>query len=92
MLPANQHPRKVTAEEEERGVDSFALAVCADLDAWGRELDERDRPLFGAQGHFYNKLEKAMLLVTQHLRASQHATHGRDDRADVSWTIAMRRP
>jgi len=55
-------------------------------------IDERDRPLLGAKGHFYNKLEKAMLLVTQHLRASQHATHGRDDRADVSWTIAMRRP
>jgi len=92
MLPANQHPRKVTAEEGEPGVDTFALAVCADLDAWGRVIDERDRPLLGAQGHFYNKLEKAMLLVTQHLRASQHATHGRDDRADVSWTIAMRRP
>jgi len=92
MLPANQHPRKVAAEEGEPGVDTFALAVCADLDAWGRVIDERDRPLLGAQGHFYNKLEKAMLLVTQHLRASQHATHGRDDRADVSWTIAMRRP
>ena len=91
MLPANQHPRKVAAEEGEPGVDTFALAVCADLDAWGRVLDERDRPLPGAQGHFYNKLERAMLLVTQHLRASQHATHGRDDRADVSWTIAMRR-
>ena len=92
MQPANQHPRKVTTEEGEPEADSFALAVCADLDAQGGVLDDRDRPLLGAQGHFYNKLEKATLLVTQHLRASQHATHGRDDRADVSWTIAMRRP
>jgi len=92
MLPANQHLREVAVQEEEPEADSFALAVCADLDAWGRVRDERDRPLLGTQGHFYNKLEKAMLLVTQHLPASQHATHGRDDRATVSWNIAMRQP
>jgi len=92
MLPANRHLREVAVQEEEPEADSFALAVCADLDAWGRVRDERDRPLLGTQGHFYNKLEKAMLLVTQHLPASQHATHGRDDRATVSWNIAMRQP
>ena len=92
MLPANQHLREVAVQEEEPEADSFALAVCADLDAWGRVRDERDRPLLGTQGHFYNKLEKAMLLVAQHLPASQHATHGRDDRATVSWNIAMRQP
>jgi len=92
MLPANQHLREVAVEEEEPEAASFALAVCADLDAWGRVRDQRDRPLLGTQGHFYNKLEKAMLLVTQHLPASQHATHGRDDRATVSWNIAMRQP
>ena len=92
MLPANQHPREVAVEESEPEADSFALAVCADLDAWGRVLDERNRPLLGTQAHFYHKLEKAMLLVTQHLRSSQHATHGRDDRAGVSWNIAMRQP
>jgi len=26
------------------------------------------------------------------LRASQHATHGSDDRATISWNIAMQRP
>ena len=92
LLPADRRPREVVVEEGERQADSFALAVCADLDAWGRALDERDRPFLGTQGHFYKKLEKAMHLVTQHLRASQHATHGRDDRATVSWNIAMQRP
>jgi hypothetical protein len=90
MLSANQNPREVAGEEKEPEADSFALVVCADLEAWG--LDERDRPFFGTQGHFYQKLEKAMLLVMQHLPASQRATHGRDDRATVSWNIAMRRP
>jgi hypothetical protein len=92
MLPATQLPREVAVEEGEPQADSFALAVCADLDAWGRALDERDRPFLGTQGHFYKKLEKAMLLVTHHLRASQHATHGSDDRATISWNIAMQRP
>ena len=92
MLPATQHPREVAVEEGEPQADSFALAVCANLDAWGRALDERDRPFLGTQGHFYKKLEKAMLLVTHHLRASQHATHGSDDRATISWNIAMQRP
>ena len=92
MLPANQNPREVAGEEKEAEADSFALAVCADLEAWGGRLDERDRSFFAMQGHFYKKLEKAMLLVMQHLPAAQRATHGRDDRATVSWNIAMRRP
>jgi hypothetical protein len=92
LLPANQHPTEVAVEEGEPQADSFALAVCADLDAWGRALDERDRPFLGTQGHFYKKLEKAMLLVTHHLRASQHAAHGGADRAAVSWNIVMQRP
>jgi Transglycosylase SLT domain len=92
MLPANSHPREAAVEEGEPTADSFALAVCADLDAWGRALDERDRPFLGMQGHFYNKLEKAMLLVKEHLPASQRSTHGREDRASVAWNIAMRRP
>src|SRR5271169_3663628 len=89
MLPANQHPREVAVEEKEPEADSFALAVCADLEAWGGGLGGKDRPLLGVQGPFYRKLEKAMLLVTQHLPASQHATRGRDDRSTVSWNIAM---
>ena len=92
MLPATQHPREVAVEEGESQADSAALAVCVDLDAWGPALDERDRAFLGTQGHFYKKLEKAMLLVTHHLRASQHATHGRDDRPTISWNIAMQRP
>ena len=92
MLAATQHPKEVAEEEGESQADSFALAVCADLDAWGRALDERDRPFLGTQGHFYKKLEEAMLLVTHHLRASQHATRGSDDRATISWNIAMQRP
>jgi hypothetical protein len=92
MPPANQHSREVSVEEGEPEADSFALAVCADLDAWGQVLDPRDRPPLSTLGHFYSKLEKAMLLVTLHLQASQHATHGRDDRATVSWNITARRP
>jgi hypothetical protein len=92
MLPATRHPKEVAVEEGEPQADSFALAVCADLDAWGRALDERDRPFLGTQGHFYKKLENAMLLVAHHLRASQRRTHSSDDRATISWNIAMRRP
>jgi hypothetical protein len=92
MLPANQKLREVAGEAKESEADSFALAVCADLEAWGGRLDERDRSFFGAQGRFYKKLEKAMLLIVQHLPASQPASRGRDDRAAVSWNVAMRRP
>lgn len=91
-LQASRYPREVALEEGGPEADAFALAVCADLDAWGQVLDAKDRPLLGAQGRFYSKLERAMLLVTQHLPTSQHSTHGRDDRATVSWNIAMRRP
>jgi hypothetical protein len=89
MLPATQPAREVAVEEGEPPADSFVLAVCADLDAGGRALDERNRPFLGTQGHFYKKLEKAMLLVTHHL---QPAAHGGADRATVSWNIVMQRP
>jgi hypothetical protein len=89
MLPATLPPREVAVEEGEPRADSFVLAVCVDLDARGRALDERDRPFLGTQGRFYKKLEKAMLLVTHHL---QPAAHGGADRATVSWNIVMQRP
>lgn len=92
MLPANPHSREVSVEEKEPETDPFALAVCADLIARGGVLDEKDRSFLGAQGRFYNKLEKAMLLVTQHLPASRRASHGRNDPATVSWNVAMRQP
>jgi len=91
-LPASRYPREVAMEEGEPEANAFALAVCADLDVWGGMLDAKDRHFLGAPGRFYSKLEKAMLLVTQHLPASPHSTRGRDDRATVSWNIATRRP
>jgi hypothetical protein len=91
IAPANRHPREVAVEEGEPEAHSFTLAACADLDAWGGMLGGEDRHFLGTPGRFYNKLERAMLLVTQHLPASQHSTHARDDRATVSWNIAMRR-
>lgn len=89
---ASRYPREVAMEEGGPEADAFALAVCADLDAWGRVLDPKDRPLLGGQARFYSKLDRAMLLVAQHLPALQRSTRGRDDRATVSWNIAMRRP
>lgn len=91
-LPANRHPQEVAVRAGEQTADSFTLAVCADLDAWAGVLDAKDRHFLSAPGHFYDRLERAMRLVAQHLPASNYSTHGRDDRAIVSWNVAMRRP
>jgi len=92
MPPANRRARAVAAQEGEPEADSFTLAVCVDLDAWGGVLDAKDPHFLGTPGRFYNKLERAMLLVTEHLPASQHSTHGRGERPAASWSVAMRRP
>ena len=92
MPPANRRPRAVASQEGEPGPDSFTLAVCADLDAWGGVLDAKDPHFPGTPARFYHKLERAMLLVTEHLPASQHFTRGRADRPAASWNVAMRRP
>jgi len=55
----------------------FAAAACADLEAWGGLLDDKDRPFLSSQSRFYSKLEKAMALVMQHLPASQRSADGR---------------
>jgi hypothetical protein len=86
--PANRHPRQTTPEEAQPEADSFALAVCADLDAWGGAPDEKDRPPFGAQGHFYSKLERAMVLAMQHLPVSLRSG---ESRATASWKQATQR-
>ena len=91
-LQASRDTRDAAMEAGELEANAFALAVCADLDAWGGMPDAKDRHFLGAPGRFYNKLEKALLLVTQHLPVSTHSAHGRDDRGTVSWIIAMRRP
>lgn len=88
MPPANLHPREVAVKEGELGADSFAPAVCADLDASEGALDERDRPLLGGQGHFYNKLERAMVVAMQHLPTSQRFA---DDPVTGSRKIAAQR-
>jgi Transglycosylase SLT domain len=83
-LPATRRPREAAAEEG----DPFVMAACADLDAWGGALDETDRPLFRAQGHFYAKLERAMRLAMQHAPMSQRSPDGR---IIASWNIAEQR-
>ena len=88
MPPANLHPREVAVKEGELGADSFSPAVCADLDASEGALDERDRPLLGGQGHFYNKLERAMVVAMQHLPTSQRFA---DDPVTGSRKIAAQR-
>lgn len=84
-LPANRQSRKATDEDAVPETDSFVLAVCADLEAWGGMPDEKDRPLGGAQGHFFSKLEKAMVLATQHLPTSKRSA---DERITASSKIA----
>jgi hypothetical protein len=88
MPPANRYPRQTTPEEAQPEADSFALGVCADLDAWGGPLDDKDRPPLGAQGHFYSKLERAMVLAMQHLPASLRSGEGR---VTASWKQATQR-
>jgi hypothetical protein len=87
-LPVNRQSREATEEDAHPEADSLALAACADLEAWGAILDEKDRPLLGAQGRFYSKLEKAMVLAMQHLSTSQRSTDGR---ATVSSKVAVQR-
>ena len=67
MPSANRHPRRVAMEDDEPQADPSLMAVCADLDAWGGALDGTVRPLLGAQGNFYSKLQKAMRLAMGHL-------------------------
>src|SRR6516162_293148 len=88
MPRANRHPRQTTPEEAQPEADSFALVVCADLDAWGGALDEKDRPPLGAQSHFYSKLERAMVLAMQHLPASLRSG---ESRVTASWKQAAQR-
>jgi hypothetical protein len=88
MLPADRQSREAPEEDAHPEADSFALTACADLEAWGGTLDEKDRPLLGAQGHFYSKLEKAMVLAMQHLSTSQRSADGR---APVSSQAAVQR-
>jgi hypothetical protein len=84
----NRQSREATEEDARPEADSFALAACAGLEAWGVILDEKDRPLLDAQGHFYSKLEKAMVLAMQHLSTSQRSADGR---ATVSSKVAVQR-
>jgi hypothetical protein len=86
-LPMTRHQPEVAVLEGDPERESSALAACADLDASGLS-DAKDRHFFGAPGRFYSKLEKAMLLVAQHLPNSQRAVDGR---AGASWKIAMQR-
>ena len=85
-LPADRQSREAPEEEAHPEADSFALATCAALEAWGGILDETDRPLLGAQGRFYSKLEKAMVLAMQHLSTSQRST---DRRGSVSSKVVV---
>jgi hypothetical protein len=87
-LPANRQSRNATDEDADPETSSFVLAVCADLEAWGGMLDEKDRSLRGAQGHFYSKLEKAMVLAMEHLSTSQRSA---DRRAAVSSKVVVQR-
>ncbi len=87
-LPVNRQSREATEEDAHPEANSFALAACADLEAWGGILDEKDRPLLGGQGHFYSKLEKAMVLAMQHLSTSRRSADGR---ANISSKVAVQR-
>jgi len=85
-LPADRQARETSEEAANPEADSFALAPCAALEAWGGILDEKDRSLLGAQGRFYSKLEKAMTLAMQHLSTSQRSA---DRRATVSSRLVV---
>jgi hypothetical protein len=77
-LQADRQSQEAREAEAHPESDSFALAACAALEAWGGILDEKDRPLLSAQGRFYSKLEKAMALVMQHVSTSQRSGDGRE--------------
>jgi hypothetical protein len=83
-------PREATTIEGGLEGDAFARTACADLDAWLPE--GMDRHFLVAPGYFHNKLEKALLLATQHLPASQRATSGWNDRANAIGTLELQRP
>jgi hypothetical protein len=87
-LPAGRQSREASEEDAHPEADSFALAECTALEAWGGVFDEKDQPLLGAQGRFYSKLEKAMVLAMQHLSTSQRSADGR---ATVSSKVAVQR-
>jgi len=70
-------PRRVAAEQTEPEADAVVPALCSELDAQGGMLNANNRPLFGIAGRFHNRLDKAMLLVAQHLPVSPHSSHGR---------------
>ena len=91
-MPANRNPREALAEAALSETDPFALAVCADLDAWRGPLGERDRPFLGALGRFYSKLESAMLLAMQHLPGPLRSTLRRDNHVTASGNLAMWQP
>jgi hypothetical protein len=85
-LPADRQSREAPEGEANPEADSFALAACVALEAWGGIFDEKDRPLLGTQGRFYSKLEKAMVLAMQHLSTSQRSA---DRRATVSSKVVV---
>jgi hypothetical protein len=87
-LPTDRKSQEAPEEDAHSEADSFALAACANLEAWGGILDEKDQPLFGAQGHFYSKLEKAMVLAMRHLSTSQRSA---DARANISSKVTVQR-
>ena len=91
-IPANRNPREPPAAAAQSETDPFALAACADLDAWRGALGEKDRPLLGAPGRLYSKLERAMVLVMQHLPGPPRSTHRRDNYVTASGKLAMWQP
>jgi hypothetical protein len=76
-LKDNRQSREVKGEASQAESGLFAATACAELEAWGGLLDDKDRPLLSSQSRFYSKLEKAMALVRQHLPASHRSSEGR---------------
>jgi len=66
---ATSVPRRVAVKRAEPEADSVVPALCAELDARGGMLN------FGITGRFHKRLDKAMLLVAQHLPVSPHSSH-----------------
>ena len=85
MPSAHRYPRQVAMEQDEAQADPSLVAACADLGAWGGVLDDADRPLLGATGRFYSKLERAMRLAMEHLPMSRRSA---DRRLAASWKVA----
>ena len=76
-LQPNRQSREAREEASRVEPGSFAAAACADLEAWGGLLDDKDPPLLSSQTRLYSKLERAMTLVMQHLPASRRSADGR---------------